>query len=283
MNYLKCDSCRNYNLLTSEYLVFCNHCSKKLRNNFADWKARHPQHDFTSFTQKVALSPDQIENSKPLHIRIKTKLQRIWIGNRQQLVMVSLLLLFMITITGTIFGKRMVYNLFYPKVSREWQFISWQENTIGRQAITISTPVKMSVHDTPLPQELQESITYNKSYSNDQRSSGMDIAVNLYSYKTSVINSLDAMVNNPIDPLSLLKQRSDITDLTVRTQRVAQSDIPGYLEEGTYRFKGAITLAYRHLILIRDQDMWQVNLVFRADDETAGIVADKVLQSIKIK
>ena len=283
MNYLKCDGCKNYNLLTSEYLVFCNHCSKKLRNNFADWKARHPQHDFTSFTQKVALSAEQIENNKPLHIRVKQKLHRVWIDNRQQLVMVSLLLLFLVTITGTIFGKRMVYSLFYPKVSRQWQYVSWQDNTIGRQAISISTPVKLSVHDTPLPPELQESITYNKSYSNEHTGSGMDIAVNLYSYKTSVINSLEAMVNNPIDPLSLLKQRSDVTDVTVRTQHVAQSDIPGYLEEGTYRFKGAITLAYRHLVLIRDQDMWQINLVFRADDETASSVADRVMRSIKIK
>ncbi len=282
MNYLKCDSCKNYNLLTSEYLVFCNHCGKKLRNNFADWKSRHPYQDFARFVEKVAISSQQIERNKSPFRRFRQKAEDIWMGHRRQLVMVSLLLLLLVTITGTLCGKRLVYNIFYPKVSREWKYVSWQENTIGRQAITISTPVKLSVHDAPLPPELRESVVYHKSYDNEGRGGGMCISVHLYSYKTSVINSLEAMVNNPVDPLNGLKQRRGISSLTVRTQQVAQSDVPGYLEEGTYRFRGAITLAYRHLVLIRDQDMWQVNLVFRADDETASAVADRVLRSVKI-
>lgn len=283
MNYLKCDSCKQYNLLTSEYLVFCNHCSKKLQNNFADWKARYPQLDFAHFTSRVALSADQIANSRLLLERLKTGARQRWVKHRRQLVMTSLLLLVLVTITGSIFGKRVVFNLFYPKVAAEWRYMSWQEATIGRQSITISTPVKLSVHDTPLPPELRESVTYSKSYSNEGNNNGMDISVHLYTYKNSVINSLDAMANNPVDPLNQLKQQGDISDLTTRTQKVSVSDLDGCMEEGTYRYKGAITLAYRHLILTREQHMWQVNLVFRADDEAASAVAERVLRSIKIQ
>lgn len=282
MNYLKCDSCKQYNLLTSEYLVFCNHCGKKLSNNFADWKARYPQYDFAQFTERVAVSAEQMANSRPLVERLKTGAKQGWVKHRRQLVMTSFLLLAMIAITGSIFGKRLVFDLFYPKVAREWQYTSWQEATIGRQPITLSTPAKLRVHDTPLPPELRESVTYSKSYSNDNNS-GMDISVHLYTYKNSVINSLEAMANNPVDPLSQLKQQGDVTDLTTRTQKVSVSDLAGCMEEGTYRYKGAITLAYRHLILIREQDMWQVNLVFRADDEAASAVAERVLRSIKIQ
>ncbi|PUZ24865.1 hypothetical protein DCC81_11095 [Chitinophaga parva] len=282
MNYLKCDSCKQYNLLTSEYLVFCNHCSKKLSNNFADWKARYPQCDFAQFTERIAISAAQIASSRPLMERLKTGAKQRWVKHRRQLVMTSFLLLAMIAITGSIFGKRLVFNLFYPKVAKEWQYMSWQETTIGRQPITLSTPAKLRVHDTPLPPELRESVTYSKSYTNDNNS-GMDISVHLYTYKNSVINSLEAMANNPVDPLSQLKQQDDITHLTARAQKVSVSDLAGCLEEGTYHYKGAITLAYRHLILIREQDMWQVNLVFRADDEAASAVAERVLRSIHIQ
>ncbi|PUZ30492.1 hypothetical protein GA0116948_101539 [Chitinophaga costaii] len=283
MNYQKCDSCKNYNLLTSEYLVFCNHCGKKLNNNFSDWQVRHPYQDFSQFIQQVAISSEQIEKSKSPFLRCKQKLEDIWMGNRRQLVMVSVFILLLVAITGTIFGKRMAYNIFYPKVPKAWRYTAWQENTIGRQAITISTPVKLSVHDIRLLPELRESVTYSKNYSNENNREGIDIALHLYSFKTSVINSQDAIVNSPADPLGLLKHSPGVSNLTVRIQRVAQADIPGYLEEGTYRFNGAITLAYRHLVLIREQDMWQVNLVFRADDELASVVADRVLRSIKIK
>lgn len=282
MNYLKCDSCKQYNLLTSEYLVFCNHCGKKLSNNFADWKARYPQYDFAQFTERVAVSAEQIASSRPLVERLKAGAKQRWVKHRRQLVMTSFLLLAMIAITGSIFGKRLVFNLFYPKVAKEWQYMSWQEATIGRQPITFSTPARLSVHDTPLPPELRESVTYSKSYSNENNS-GMDISVHLYTYRNSVINSLEAMANNPVDPLSQLKQQGDVTNLTTRAQKVSVSDLAGCLEEGTYRYKGAITLAYRHLILIREQDMWQVNLVFRADDEAASAVAERVLRSIKIQ
>ena len=37
-NFLICDNCQHKNTVTSERIVFCNGCQKKLANNYLDWK-----------------------------------------------------------------------------------------------------------------------------------------------------------------------------------------------------------------------------------------------------
>jgi len=37
-NFLICDNCQYKNTVTSERIVFCNGCQKKLANNYLDWK-----------------------------------------------------------------------------------------------------------------------------------------------------------------------------------------------------------------------------------------------------
>ena len=53
MEYIKCKSCKHHNSLSSEFLVFCESCGKKLYPNFKDWSKNNTDKSFDDF---VALS-----------------------------------------------------------------------------------------------------------------------------------------------------------------------------------------------------------------------------------
>ncbi|MUP39139.1 hypothetical protein [Labilibaculum euxinus] len=65
MHYLKCNNCGHLNELKSEYMTFCTKCSKKLENNYSDWKIRNSDQSFDEFKQ-VMCTTEAIEASKEI-------------------------------------------------------------------------------------------------------------------------------------------------------------------------------------------------------------------------
>jgi len=49
MNYLICNHCQYKNAVYTQRLVFCQHCHKKIENNFADWKKANPHLSFETY------------------------------------------------------------------------------------------------------------------------------------------------------------------------------------------------------------------------------------------
>jgi len=53
MRYLTCNNCFHANEVKSEYLTFCEHCGKKISNNYKDWSKENPGKSFEDFNSAV--------------------------------------------------------------------------------------------------------------------------------------------------------------------------------------------------------------------------------------
>ncbi|HEY8955578.1 zinc ribbon domain-containing protein [Chitinophaga sp.] len=275
MKYLHCDNCGQPNPLKSEYLTFCDACGKKLPQSFAGWQKQHPMATFPEYCQAVGISLKEKTNTGPLY-RIKHQLQT---ANKGKIVLFFSLVVVLIAVTGSLFGKRAVFTFLYPKVPSSSLYSTWHTATIGRQALEISTPVKLWVHDQPLEGEDAKMIEYAKTYSNED-GGGIRITVNMFSYISNVANSLEEAVTASHKSLQL---KETATEMDCKSIPVLISGMQGVLEEGNYLYKGGIRLAFCNLVMIKGSNRWQIQINYREDDPVGRQVAQRVLKSVKIK
>lgn len=275
MKYLRCEHCGHPNPLKSEYLTFCDSCSKKLPVTFGDWRILHPMGSFAEYTREVGIEITPEKTS-----RTSTSLKNIFLPvSKGKLVLFLSLFLVLIALTGSLFGKKAVISFFYHKVPAAYLYSSWNTATIGRQAMEISTPVKLWIHDQPLDAETSKSIEYAKSYSNEEEG-GIRIIVNMYSYYPNVSNTLDEAIRASHLGMQL---KGTATDMDCKPVPVLISGVQGLLEEGSYLYKGALRLSFCNLIMIKGNSRWQILVNYRDDDPIGRQVAQRVLKSVKIK
>jgi hypothetical protein len=275
MKYLRCQHCGHPNPLTSEYLTICDTCSKKLTPTFGDWRVLHPIGSFAEYTSEVGVV---IKTGYPAGL--KNALRNAMLpANKSKLILFLSLFLVLIAITGSLFGKKAVISFLYQKVPSSYLYSSWATATIGRQALEISTPVKLWIHDQPLDEETAKTVEYAKSYSNEEES-GIHITVNMYSYLPSVTNTLEQAIR--ASHLGM-QMREAATDIYCKPVPVLISGVQGVLEEGNYLYKGALRLAFCNLIMIKGNNRWQILVQYRDDDPIGRQVAQRVLKSVKIK
>ncbi|WP_212006633.1 hypothetical protein [Chitinophaga sp. HK235] len=274
MKYLQCDTCSHTNALKSEYLTFCDNCGKKLPNTFADWRKAHPLGSFAEYQQLVGIS---IKEKKPnkTAIWLRNQLQP---ANKGKVIVFFSLVLVLLATAGTLFGKRAVFTLLYAKVPKSYLYSSWQTATIGRQALEISTPVKLWIHDQALAPEITKVTEYAKSYRNEE-GGGIQITVNMYSYWENVANNLE----NAAEDMRHTMQQDDLSDIRSKSIPVLISGMSGKLEEGNYLYKGGIRLAFQNLVVVKGKSRWEILIRYRDDDAVAPQVAQRVLKSLKIK
>jgi hypothetical protein len=275
MNYLSCQHCGHYNVLRSEFLTFCESCGKKLPYTFADWKQKNPEGTFESFQQQVAIYVEE-ENTqaKPGWMQ-----QYLWPAGRRGLILSIVLVFALVAVAGTYFGKQAMVTWAYPKVAKSWLYTTWETVTIGRQAMEISTPVHLSVSDKVLPQELTSMIEYAKNYRN-REDGGVQITVDMYSYRESVSNSLeDATVRAAKD----MQAEPGVSDLQYTSTPLPQTNIQGVLQEGSLLYKNAIRLSFYNLVMVRGPHRWLVNIRCRTDDPNGQEVARRIFSSVKVK
>ncbi|MET3880898.1 zinc ribbon domain-containing protein [Chitinophaga sp. OAE865] len=275
MKYLHCDNCGHPNPLTSEYLTFCDTCGKKLPHSFTSWQKQHPMATFPEYCHSVGVSLKEKTNTGPLYW-IKHQLQT---ANKGKIILFFSLVFILVAVTGSLFGKRAMFTFLYPKVSPSSLYSTWHTATIGRQALEISTPVKLWVHDQPLEEEDAKVIEYAKTYSNED-GGGIRIAVNMFSYISNVANSLEEAVAASHKSMQL---KETATEMDCKSVPVLISGMQGVLEEGNYLYKGGIRLAFCNLVMIKGSNRWQIQINYREDDPVGRQVAQRVLKSVKIK
>jgi hypothetical protein len=274
MNYLSCQHCGHYNALRSEFLTFCESCGKKLPNTFAEWKQKNPEGSFEAFQREVAIYVEEEMPAKPGWMQ-----QYLWPAGRRGLILGVVLVFAFVAVAGTYFGKQAMVTWAYPKMEKSWLYSSWQTVTIGRQAIEISTPVHLSVNDKTLPQELRSMLDYAKNYRN-REDKGMQISVDMYSYRESVSNSLEEATTGAAKEI---QAEEGISDLQYTSNPLPQTNIQGVLQEGSMVYKGAVKLSFYNLVMVRGQHRWLVNIRYRSDDPNGQEVAKRIFNSVKVK
>lgn len=275
MIYLKCNACAHYNELRSEFLTFCGHCGRKLPDNYSEWKQKHPESDFEAFREEIA-----VQKETPGIGRFATwKQQYLGIVGKRGFMLTLVLIITLAAVAGGYYGKRVVLNMFYPRVAENVMYVSWETVTIGKKALVISTPMHIGVNDKPLDKEIAQLVDYAKSYRN-RVVEGMEVEVDMYSYRGHVSNSLKsagAAVTREME------RSEEIADLKYATNPVILGGMNALLQEGDYTYKSAIRLSFHNLLLVQGQHRWLVRIRHRADDTTANTAAQRIIKSIRIK
>jgi len=275
MIYLKCKSCGHYNELRSEFLTFCGQCEKKLENNYSEWKNKRPESNFEDFQQEVAVGTNGVKTSR-LTILKQRYIKQV---GRRGVLLTLILVIGVAAVAGGYFGKRVVYGMIFPKLNKASLYKSWETAIIGRQALEISTPMHLGVNDKPLIPEIAQLVEYAKSYRN-RGDDGMQIEVNMYSYRPNISNDLEVAGLAAADEM---KKSGEISDLIYTSNPVMQSGMDALLQQGTFAFRNAIRLSFYNLLLVSGQHRWQVEIRYREDDTTASLAAQRIIKSIRIK
>jgi len=275
MIYLKCKSCGEYNELRSEFLTFCGQCSKKLENNYSEWKSKHPDNSFEEFQQEVGVTSNGVKTS------ILTVLKQRYLKQvgRRGVLITLILVIGLAAVAGGYFGKRVVYGMMYHKLSKAAFYKSWETVVIGRQAVEISTPMHLSVNDRPLVSETAQLVEYAKSYRN-KGDDGMEVEVNMYSYRPNISNDLEGAGSAAADEM---KKSGEITDLTYTSNPIIQGGVNGLIQQGTFAYRNAIRLSFYNLLMVSGQHRWQVAIRYREDDKIASEAAQRIIKSVSIK
>lgn len=102
MYFQKCDHCGHLNPLSSEHLIFCEGCNRKLLHNYTDWHARFPLKTFQDFKleQCVEEASRDIPTSVPQQKSTETK--------RGGWIFVSVLLL--LVVAGCVISRFVIKN-----------------------------------------------------------------------------------------------------------------------------------------------------------------------------
>ncbi|WP_420980612.1 hypothetical protein [Chitinophaga sp. 30R24] len=275
MKHLPCDSCGHANPLKSEYLTFCNACGKKLSQTFEAWRRSNPEASFITYSEQVGVTV-KTSRSNTFPIWLKQQFQP---AHRSRTILFFVFFIGLLAAAGTIFGKKAIYSFMYPKVPAGILYRSWQTVTIGRQALEITTPVKLWVHDQPLDGDEAKVIEYAKSYSNED-GGGIRIAVNMFSYMSHVANNLEEAMAQAHSTMQL---KETATEIDCKSVPVLISGMQGMLEEGNYLYRGGVRFAFCNLVMIRGNSRWQIHINYRDDDQIARQVAQRVLKSVRIK
>lgn len=275
MTYLKCKNCGHYNELRSEFLTFCGHCGRKLPNNYADWKTKRPESDFEEFQRVIAV---------PYNVDPPGRLTAMWQGylawaGKRGMIMSLVLIIAVAAVAGGYFGKQVVVDMIFPKMKKSSLYIPWETVNIGRQALQISTPMHLGVSDKPLAPALTSLVEYAKSY-HSRSNDGMQVEVNMYSYRPDIDNNLDMAASASV---SAMQQTGEISDLHYTANQVEENGLSGMLQQGDFSYKNAVKLAFRNLLMVEGQHRWEVTIRYRADDVYAAEAAQRILKSIRIQ
>ncbi|MBW8684271.1 hypothetical protein [Chitinophaga rhizophila] len=275
MIYLKCKSCGHYNELKSEFLTFCADCGKKLPVNYAEWKLKHPEGSFEQFQKDKGVKQ---KKARANHLGILQQRYLAWAG-RRGVIITLILVIGLAAVAGGYIGKRVVYNLIYPKINKAWLYSSWETVKIGRQAIEISTPMHLGVNDRPLAPEIAQFVEYAKSYRN-RVEEGMHVEVNMYSYRANVSNDLEVA---GAASATEMKKNKEISDLKYTTDTLSQNGMAALLQEGSFLYKNGVRLSFANLLMVNGQHRWEVVIRYREDDTIGLETAHRIIKSIHVK
>ncbi|ACU59140.1 hypothetical protein [Chitinophaga pinensis] len=275
MTYLKCKSCGHYNELKSEFLTFCAECGKKLSPNYADWKLKNPEGTFEQFQHETGIKPKKARTN---HLGLLQQRYLAWAGRRGVIITI-ILVIGLAAVAGGYIGKKVVFNLIYPKINKAWLYSSWETVKIGRQTIEISTPMHLGVNDRPLAPEIAQFVEYAKSYRN-RVEEGMQVEVNMYSYRPNVSNDLEVA---GAAAATEMKKNQEISDLQYKTDTLTQNGMSALLQEGSFIYKNGIRLAFSNLLMVNGQHRWEIVIRYREDDTLALATAHRIIKSIDVK
>lgn len=269
MHYIKCNNCGHLNEVKSEYLIFCSNCDKKIENNFRDWEKRNPGKSFEDFKQLMCVSELDLQQTST-NKNSRPKGLKYWIGFAVAFAIVYAI--------GSFGGEAIVKFFNSEKTAKEVLENEWITDTYGELGLTVTTPIKMTKSDLPIPDNVRQVIEQMDIYDH-MSEKGFKIMISSVKYNSSIgqINLQGAADGS----ISEMKLEKGVSDFNYTEENVQHKNISGFKQKGTYNQNG-IVVEFINMGFSKGLIFWQVFVAYQIDDEVGRIAAKRVIDSIVI-
>ncbi|GEP96263.1 hypothetical protein [Chitinophaga cymbidii] len=266
MYYLKCNHCGHTNALKSEYVTFCASCSKKMANSYADWKQRNPEGNFASYCEAVGVTEN--EPGKPV------KRKRFYWDTRK--VVIAVVAVLISAAGGLAVEKWVKGNFGVGKVPEAWLTSEWRAFSTPRGIGEIATPTALHPFELP-PSAQMEYLEFIEPYRSDSTIL-LQIAMTEFECKPGVEPSLEGAAAGAINEM-----RKNVRDFDYEEVNLEVSGEKAIRQTGKYRQMLLSNVLFRNLLILKGQRLVQVLVIYPARDKTAEEVAERIINSVKLK
>lgn len=270
MHYLTCGHCGFENEVTSEYLVFCGNCNKKMSNNFPSWRSENPGKTLDDYKNEVC-------HSNPVTTVSQLKKSGEMTSKRfLKKLMVGLLVILLLSAIGFF----LINHLFFQTLEK-YTKSEWSVQICGELGLRLSSPVGLKPNEfleTQLPQELKRVLLNIESYVYEKRNKELYIMANSFHYRPDVVASLNGAVEGSIREA---RGRAGVSGFTYEITNISYYDLPGRLVTGRWK-EGKMVIGFQQAIYTQGSFMWQIMVGFDYQDPFGQEIATRIINSVMI-
>ncbi|WP_298646159.1 hypothetical protein [uncultured Proteiniphilum sp.] len=275
-SYLRCNHCNHLNEITSEYMVFCAACGKRMSNNFTEWKQRNAGKTLEDYKQSVGVVEEQIVSASSAKKRKNILRSR---PLKEKIVIV------VITALSASFGGwagssavKAIKNS--KKTNVEILENQWIRKPYGNFGLTLETPWELQASGEELPLDGAVTALIEKMETFENSSEDFRVMVNTIKYKPE-IGQLDFR-GGADGSISGMKNNPGVTNFIYKEDPFSTNNIPGVIQRGSYT-QDSFDIEFINILLMSELNAWQVSFFMKRKDEVAKQVADRIIQSITIE
>jgi hypothetical protein len=275
MYYLKCDNCGHLNPLKSEYVTFCDHCGKKLKDNFGSWKGERPDGTFEQFRGEFAISGNEAQVAKRSFRRKNSNVKKIVV------ISVAIVAGLVVAAFAGRLGEKVARSFKETRAPKEWLTSSWKTfSPFPGRDLVMETPVTLLPKKQPMTPEMTAYLSSMVLYENKE-SDGMRISVATSTYKEGIVPNLENAAKGAV---AAIEGRPETTQFDHNTEEITlEGGQKAILQKGSYVYKSSFAAQFVMLTTINGSEMYQVIIAYGAADDTGSEIADRIIRSIKMK
>ncbi|WP_343305902.1 hypothetical protein AAHN97_02040 [Chitinophaga niabensis] len=267
MYYLKCGYCAEHSPLKSEYITFCDHCSKKFPFNYADWKVQHPNSTFAAYEMEIGVPEAKYE-------AIMKKRRRQGFDLRKKTALItSIVVLIACSTLGAYYGPALVKMFQEPAVPVTMlNTDNWR--TFRGNMLQIQTPLSLS----PVSVKDQPNMRL-KAFKGGSTGEGLVIRMDEVVYLADNYIGLELASKEAANQLS---REEGVSQFTYTEKPVIILGQQAILQHGSYIYKQSSPIEFNSLVAVKGGTRVQLLVTHRGNDETGRKIAEKVMGSARL-
>ena len=166
-----------------------------------------------------------------------------------------------------------------PSINQELLDKEWVTAAYGKPALLLSTPRKLrpTFLEGEGPQNMTQYVRDARSYTFSQ-GTDLSILVNVVEYRPGINTNLQGAVEGAIYTLG---QQPGVNNLTHTSEGIQIDGFKGQRIQGQYQMKEK-EFAFANVLLADSSHLWQVTVIYPAEDESGAAITDRIVASVRI-
>ncbi|MFU8844529.1 MAG: hypothetical protein ACNA7V_12065 [Bacteroidales bacterium] len=271
MHYLTCGHCGSENEVTSEYLVFCGNCNRKMANNYPAWSSENPGKTLDDYKNEVC-------HTKPVVTanQLKKSAETAAPGKFLKKLLVGLLVILLLSFAGFFLFKAIFFQTLEKYSASEWTV-----QTCGTLGLRLSSPVALQAShnlENEITPEARRLLVKIESWVHETRNRKLRVMANSFQYNPGISISLNGAVEGSIREI---RSRKGVSGFTYDIASISYNGIPGRLITGRWK-EDKMVVGFQEAIFAQGSFMWQVHAGYDYQDPQGEDIASRIIGSIMI-